>query len=65
MRDRGAVSRGPKSGKIQRVSEGLFRGDYTRRERTRRVIIMAIVVAVIYVPGIVAVAMILTGHAGG
>ncbi len=39
-------------------------GHLPRMERARRLLIIAIIAAVIVVPGIVAVAMILTGTAG-
>jgi hypothetical protein len=39
-------------------------GHPTRMERARRMLIIAIIAAVIVAPGIVAVAMILTGNVG-
>jgi len=39
-------------------------GPYRRREVARRLFILAIVAAIVIVPGIVALAMLITGNAG-
>ena len=38
-------------------------GPYLRREAARRLLILAIVAAIVVVPGIVALAMLMTGNA--
>ena len=42
----------------------MFGGSYPRREVARRMLILAIVAAIVIVPAIVALAMLLTGNAG-
>jgi hypothetical protein len=42
----------------------MVRGSQSKREIARRALILAIVAAIVFVPAIVALAMLLTGNAG-